>query len=185
MVLDLSKLQDRDPLIKYGFSKELLQVAADNPALLYTYFDDWVALLNVPNNILKWTAIDILGRLSAVDSENRIDKVLGKLIVLLHGGHLITTNHAVFALGLIARNKPRYRDRIIREWLAVAKDVFDTEECRDIAMGKVIEEFNGFQEEIRGNAEALEFIREAQDCQRNATRKKADKLLQKLDNAAV
>ena len=102
---DLDKLNSQNSKIKYGFAKELLKIGSEKPEQLYEHFDYWAELMTSDNNILKWTAIDIMGYLSAVDKDNRIDSLMTDLIKLLHGGVLITCNHSIFALGLIAQNK--------------------------------------------------------------------------------
>ena len=155
-------------------------MAKETPAVLYPYLDRWVKLLNGDNNILKWAATDIIGHLSAVDTADATVQQIDGLVKLLHSGNLITSNHANYALGLIAKNKPEQRARIIKELLAVSKDVFNTDECKAIAMGKVIETLSGFKHEIQGDEAVLDFIGQAQSSERNATKQKALQLLRKL-----
>lgn len=178
--LDLNKLDSKDPKVKYGFARELLNIGADSPELLYDHFDYWTKLMKSENNILKWTAIDIVGYISSVDKGNKVEKEIKNIFDLLHCGNLITCNHAIFALGLIAINKPLKRTRIIKELVTISEDSFDTEECKCIATGKVIEVLKDFTGDIRNNEDILEFIRNAQNSQRNATKKKADALMRKL-----
>ena len=178
--LDLYKLDSKDPKIKYGFAKELIKIGKSDPKLLYEYFDFWTNLITSDKNIIKWTAIDILGYISPVDKANRLPGQIENLFKLLHSGNLITCNHAVFALGLIAKNIPTQRTRIIKELVTISGDTFDTEECRAIATGKVIETIKHFPGEIVDNQDVLEFIKKAQSSQRNATKKKADSLMIKL-----
>jgi hypothetical protein len=182
MTLDLDKLNSKDPKVKYGFAKQLLKLGKDTPSLLYDYFDYWVEMMKSDNNILKWTAIDLIGYLSAVDRENKAEQKIKSLLGMLHGGHLITSNHAIFALGLIAKNKPEHRTKIIKELVAVSQDKFDTDECKNIAIGKVVVALNEFLEDINDNKEVLTFIKQAQHSTRNATKKKADALMKKLIN---
>jgi uncharacterized protein YdbL (DUF1318 family) len=180
--LDLDKLNSKDPKVKYGFAKELLKIGADTPELLYDYFDYWTNMMTSDKNILKWTAIDILGYLSVIDKDNKTDKVINNLIDILHCGNLITCNHAVFSLGLIAKNKPNHRIRIITELIAISNDTFYTDECKNIATGKVIETIKDFLDNISNDKKVLDFIKQAQHYQRNATKKKADSLMTKIKN---
>ncbi len=178
--LDFNKLNSKDPKVKYSFTKELLKTGAGNPELLYDHFDHWTEMLKSSNNIFRWTAIDIIGYLSAVDRENKTDKLINDLLGFLHGGNLITCNHAIFALGLIAKNKPAYRSEIIRELLDISRDTFETEECKSIATGKVLETLGNFPEEIRKNKKVTDFINQAKKSTRNATVKKAYVLLKRI-----
>lgn len=177
---DLDKLNSKDPKIKYGFAKELLKIGTDKPELLYGHFDYWSQLMTSDNNVLKWTAIDIIGYLSAVDTENKTDSKINELVGLLHHGVLITCNHAIFALGLIVKNKPEYKGKIVRELIAVSKDNFDTEECKNIATGKVLDSIKPFIADIKDYNGVIEFIENATKNKRNSTRKKAEQLMRKI-----
>jgi hypothetical protein len=181
MTLDFDQLTSKDPRIKYGFTKELLNIAANNPELLYDHFEHFQKMLRSENNIIKWTAIDIIGYLSAVDVDNKIDNKINDLIRFLHGGKLITCNHAIFALGNIAKSKKKYRRKILRELIEVSNDTFETEECKNIATGKVLDVFKSFPDEVRNNEAAVEFIVKATNNLRNSTKKKANQILLKLE----
>lgn len=175
--MNLDKLNSTDPKVKYGFAKELLEIAATTPALLYGDYDALIVLAKEKNNILKWTGIDLIGHLSSVDKEDKTDRYIPLLFKLLHGGHLITSNHAIFSLGHIAQNKPSYKDKIIAELIRVSHDSFDTEECRNIATGKVLDVFKQLMEDIKGNKSVLDFIQKATLNERNSTKQKAVRLL--------
>lgn len=177
---DFNKLKSTDPKIKYGFAKELLKIGAESPQQLYTHIDYLLTLLDEKNNILKWTGIDLMGYLSSVDQGNKIDGCIQPLIKLLHGGHLITCNHATFALGLIAQNKPQFKNQIFKELLLVDQGVFDTTECKNIAIGKVLEVLKSLISDIINNKVAIDFINRATKNSRNSTKKKAILLLDKI-----
>jgi len=177
---DLDKLNSKDPKIKYGFAKELLKISSENPEQLYEYFDYWAKLMTSDNNILKWTAIDLIGYLAAVDKDNRIDSLIPDLLKHLHGGVLITSNHSIFALGLIYQNKPNFREKILEELISISKDNFETDECKNIATGKVLETIKPFVADIKNNKSVITFVENATKSDRNATRKRAEQLLKKI-----
>lgn len=156
-------------------------MASDDPERLYEMFDRWIELMKSDNNILKWTGIDIIGALFVVDEEHRMDHAIPHLVKYVHGGHLITCNHAIVALARLANHRQDQRSRILDELLAVKDDTFETEDCRAIAMGKVLESLDSIVDEIKKDTSVRDFIREAQKSYRKATRKKADRLLKKLD----
>lgn len=180
MTFDFSKLRSTDPKVKYGFAKELLKTGAENPQMLYNQLDLLISLLNEKNKVLKWTGIDLMGYLSSVDKGNKIDRQIQQLVKLLHDGHLITSNHAIFALGLIALNKREHKKKIIKELLLVDKDDFETNECKNIAKGKVLEVLKQFIPDILDDKEAIDFINRATENSRNATKKKAIELSNKI-----
>lgn len=175
--LDLNKLNAGDPKEKYGFIRELLKTGEEDPVRLYGHFECWSKMLESDNNILKWAAIDIIGYVSAVDTQNKTDKKIGDLFRFLHCGHLITCNHAISALGRVAKNKPDLKDKILKELISVSNDTYDTETCKDIAMGKVLEILGEYPEEIKDDKDILDFIDQAQSRKRLSTKMKADRLL--------
>jgi hypothetical protein len=178
--LDLDKLDSKDPKVKYGFAKELLKIGKSDPSLLYDHFDFWTNLINSDRNIIRWTAIDILGYISSVDKDHKIPEQIRNLFKIVHCGNLITCNHAIFALGLIAKNLRDQRTRIIKELVTISGDTFETKECKAIATGKVIETIKDFSGEIADDQDIIRFIKKAQSSQRSATRKKADSLMMKI-----
>ncbi len=179
---DLDKLKSQYPKVKYGFAKELVKIASEKPELLYEHFDYWTELMISDNNILKWSAIDIIGYLSSVDKDNRVDRLMSELIKMLHGGVLITCNHAIFALGLIYQNKPDLKETIIKELISISHDKFETDECKNIATGKVLEAIKPFVSNLKNNPSVISFIEDATKSERNSTKKKAEQLLRKIAN---
>ena len=181
--IDFELLKSKDPKIKYGFAKKLLELVRLEPQLLYPYFSQFVDLLKSENKIIKWTAIDIIGLLAMVDKENKVDGQVGPLISILSCGNLITVNHAIFSLGKIAEVKPQFLPVIITELLKIEHYNFETTECRNIAAGKVIETFGSFIDAVNNDKRVLDFTERATHNTRNATKKKALLLLRKLEKA--
>jgi hypothetical protein len=178
---DLADLASDSPRIKYGRAKSLLGIAKKNPKQLYPHRRFFVKLLKSENNILKWTAIDIIGYLSSVDAKSRVDVVLNSLAGFLHGGKLITANHAIGALARIALARPALQDRVTAELLSVEHSSYESEECRNIALGKVIEALGLFCNDPTRNKRVLGFVRRQTTNARPATRKKAERFLANLE----
>jgi hypothetical protein len=181
MTLDFDQLYSKDPRVKYGFTKELLNIAANNPEFLYDHFEHFRKMLRSDNNIIKWTAIDIIGYLSTLDYDIKTDSKINELIKLLHDGKLITCNHAIFALGLIAQSTKKHRRKILRELIEISNDTFETEECKNIATGKVLDVFKLLLDEVRNDKAAVAFIVKATYNLRNSTKRKAIRILLKLE----
>jgi hypothetical protein len=55
-------------------ARRLRLLSAQNPKLLYPYFDTLAEMLAGKNTILGWNSAWIVGNLAAVDHEHRIDK---------------------------------------------------------------------------------------------------------------
>jgi hypothetical protein len=179
---NLNDLFSDNPKIKYGLAKRLTGIAVENPEELYPDFEFFTGLLESENKIIKWTAIDIIGFLSFVDKEKKVDKLLNKLTGYLNSGNLITANHAIECLVNISQAKQEYSDMIIKNLLKIEEYNFDTEECRNIAIGKVLLGLDLMIEKVKNNEQVNEFTKRNTVNTRNATKKKAEKLLKKFGN---
>ncbi len=173
----LKDLSSDNPRIKYKRVKNLLTIAGKNPEQLYPHLPFFVKLLKSENNILKWMAIDIIGSLSRVDTAKRIDGLLTTLFGFLRAGKMITANHAIAALSAIASAKPYYQKKVTQELLKVEQYTYDTDECHNIALGKVIVEINSYFKELKQNDQVVEFVSRQINNSRAATRKKAENFL--------
>ena len=177
--VNIIDLFSEDPKVKYPCAKSLLDVVKKDPERLYPDLDIFIDLLDSDNRILKWTAIDIIGSLAQVDSERVIDKLLGSIIKLLNTGNMITANHAITALTDIVLAKPEYRALINRELLKVENYSYETDECRNIAIGKVILAISSYSDKWEDRQATIDFVKRQTKNTRNATRKKAEQFLRK------
>jgi hypothetical protein len=177
--IDYNDLLSKDPDVKYGCARRLLAAAKEDPTQLYPRLDFFLSLLDGENRILKWTAIDIIGELARVDGAGKVDKLMVRLFDLLGAGNMITANHAIDALANVALAKPEHQDRITGELLKVEHYSYDTDECRNIAMGAVILAMGSYFDRLPDKEAAVEFVRRQTKNTRNATRKKAEQFLRK------
>ena len=166
--------------IKYASTKKAIVISKENPSELYPDFDFFIELLNSENQIIKWTAIQIIGNLSKVDKKKKVDKLLPRLIRFLNCGKMITANNTILALSEIALNKPEYQEMIFKEFIKVEQYNYDTSECRNVALGKVILALGKFKREIKGQKDILEFLERQTNNTRIPVKKRAIKLLEKL-----
>jgi len=180
---DLAELSSDNPKVKYGRAKSLVAVAKKSPEQLYRHLGFFINLLKTDNNILKWNAIDIIGLLSKVDDNQQIDKLLKELYRFLGSGKLITANHAISALANVALAKPGRRKRITQELLNIEHYAYESEECRNIALGKVVQALGLYSTNKSPDAHVVEFVRRQTNNTRPATRKKAEKFLQGIDKS--
>jgi hypothetical protein len=126
-------------------------------------------------------AIDIIGALAGVDREGEIDKLLGRIIGFLDAGNMITANHAISALTDIALAKPEHGRKITDELLKVEHYDYETDECRNIAIGKVILALGKFPLNPEDEETLLRFTERQTANTRNATAKKAARFLRKIN----
>ncbi len=168
------------PSDRFRCSKALLLLSESNPGFLYSRTQDIIGLLESNNQILKWNAIAILGNMASEDCKSVLAGILQKLYVFLSCGELITANHAIAALGKIGRVFPEKKKNIITRLLKVEGYAFDTDECRNIAVGKVILALEQLIDFSKANEKVAEFARRQVGNRRPSTAKKAQKFLRRF-----
>ncbi len=177
--INCTDLLSDDPKIKYPCSKNITVLARRNPAALYPELEFFVKLLNHDNRILRWTAMDVIGALARVDSAGAVDKLIGRFTGLLNTGNMITAHHAITALTDILLAKPEYQAEITGELLKVEHYDYETVECRNISIGKVILAIGMYFHRLEDKRAIIEFVRRQTRNTRNATRKKSELFLLK------
>jgi len=180
---DLAELMSNNPEVKYVRAKRLLAIARKSPQRVYPHLEFFASLLKSENNILKWTAIDIMGYVSKVDKKKQVDRLLRQLYGFLEGGKLITANHAIGALANVALAKPEHRKRIIRKLLNTEHNSYETDECRNIALGKVVQVLGLLSTDLNLDDHVVQFIERQTSNPRPSTRKKAERFLRNIDKS--
>jgi len=178
--INIHDFSSTNPRIKFACAKQSIMVSQYKPEKLYPDIDFFIELLDSPNNIIKWTAIRVIGNLSKVDREDKISYILPRLLDFLKCGKLITVNNTILALTEIASNKPEYLDGIMEELLKVEDYSLETPECTHIALGKILIAFDRLKDLIKDKNKIVLFIERQKDNPRNATRKKALALSKKI-----
>jgi len=176
---DFNKLFDSNPKAKYAMVKEYKKTAKENPSELYPLLDKFISLLDNENNVIKWMSIDIIGLLAKVDSDNKIDSLLSKLYKQLNCGKMITVNHIIDCLVNISLAKPEYKNKTVKELLKIQNYEYDTDECKNIVYGKILEAFDKIIENINKNKDVIAFIEEQSHNTRSSVKKRAEKILKK------
>jgi hypothetical protein len=166
--------------IKFACAKSLRMLSEKRPDLLLPKTDKILELLGSENQILKWNAIAILGNLATVDPGNLRRILLPKLYAFLSGGELITANHAIAALATIGRAFPVEQKKINANLIAIENAVFETDECRNIAIGKTIVALATFLDPGNAPKGVIEFVQRQTVNRRPATAKKAESFLRKI-----
>ena len=166
--------------VRFKCAKVLRELSRTKPAILYPYFDFFEKLLSSSNNIIKWNAMDIIANLTEIDTERKFERIFDKYYSLLSEGSLITTGHVVDNSGKIANVKHNLREQITRNLLMVEQVPLPTDECRGILNGKAVQAFGQYINHIRNNASVIAFIKKQMNSNRSATRKKAEKLMERV-----
>lgn len=184
-------MADRDPIcledldspraeVRYACVRRVLSVSEKSPRFLLPHVGELTGLLESDNRIIRWTAIEALGAVLATGAVRKAAAGVDRLIRFLGRGEMIAANHAVRALGKVARGIPAFGPKIIPALLKVENRRYETPECRNIVLGKVLETFRNLPERVRWAKPLEAFARRQAHNRRPATRKKADKLLKAM-----
>jgi hypothetical protein len=165
--------------VRFACGGVLLALSERKPALLYPYWDRLVALLGDENTILKWGAIRTVANLASVDADHRFEAHFEQYFEPIPGPVMITAANVIHGGARIARAKPHLADRIAREVLKVQRASYQTEECRNVAIGHAVEAFDEFFDLIQEKKPVLRFVGKQLENTRNAVRKKAERFLKK------
>jgi hypothetical protein len=114
-----------------------------------------------------------------VDSEKKFEKIFKKYFSSISGPVMITAANVIKSASKIALAKPELTERITMEILKVEKAKYETEECRNVAIGHSIESFAKFFDQIKDKQLVVIFVNKQTKNTRNAVRKKAEKFLKK------
>ncbi len=168
--------------VKNAAGKALRIVSEVDAASLYPRLGRFVALMDGDDTILKWLSIDIVGNLSFVDTERRVDdKVVQRFLALARDDALVTAAHAVDNLWKLAVNEPQHR-KVITQGLLRVDSVSRRVDCRSILAGKVLVTFGRYYDSIadrRQRNRIVSYAKDHLDDPRSATRKKAAAFLKR------
>ena len=173
----LDGVSSAEARLRFNSAKILRIISEKQPKILYSKIEFFVDLLDSENNILKWIAIDIIGNLASVDSENKFNRIFRKFYDLLSDESMITAGHVIDNSGKIAVAKPYLQDRITEKLLKVEKIEYKTSECRNILLGKVISSFDKYIDQFDNKKKMISLVRRQLKNSRKATRAKAEKFL--------
>lgn len=180
----LEGLDAAEAPVKFGCAKVLRLLSEKAPALLYPHVDFFIGLFHSENAFLQWDAIRIVANLAAVDEWGRIEQILDEYLEPIRGTVMVTAANTIQGAATIALAKPALADTIARAILKVQWAKYQTDECRNVAIGHAIESLDRFYDRIGIQREVLEFVQRETNNSRNATRKKAIAFLEKHDRAA-
>jgi hypothetical protein len=93
---------------------------------------------------------------------------------------MITANNTILAFSEIALNNPKYQEMIFKEIIKVEHYNYDTPECRNVAIGKVVSALGKFKDKIKDRKDILEFLDRQTNNTRVSVKKRAIELLEKL-----
>lgn len=169
-----------NPRMKFGCAKILKIISEEKPEELYFKMDFFIDLLDIDNNIIKWNVIDVIGNLTRVDKDNKFENVFKKFYGLLPDESMVSAAHVIDNSGKIAIAKPHLTQKITFELLNI-ENIPRNQECKDILMGKAIQAFGKYFDQIDNKNDVVSFVERQLNNTRNATKIKAEKFLKNVN----
>jgi hypothetical protein len=164
--------------IKYGSAKVLRIIGERSPQALYPKWNFFAKMLDSTNTFLKCDGVFILGHLTRVDSENKIQHLFDKLYSLLDDESMITAANLIGVSAIIAKAKPELQTRITNKLLSI-DGTHHGSECKNVLKGHAIVALETYFEDAKDKKRILDFMRAELKNTRPSTRGKAEKFLKK------
>jgi hypothetical protein len=173
----VAKMAEPKGTARFAAGKALVVTAEKAPERVYPHFDEIAELLAGESKIVRWNAMQIVARLAGVDKDGRVEGVLDAYLAFIHGGNLISAANAIDGAARIALARPYLMERVLPALLGVERETYETPECRNVAIGQVLDALARLWPMVQSRAEVVAFIRRQQNCTRAAVARKAQRML--------
>lgn len=161
-------------------ARAVLVTAEKDPARVYPHLEEIAGLLRSDSRVIRWNAILILGLLADVDVQRRLDRYIDEYLAWISAGNLVSAANAIRGAGLMAQARPDMRARIVRALLRTERAEYETPECRNVAIGQVLDALRGIGGACeRDDVRAL--IRRQASNTRPAVARRAKQLIAELE----
>lgn len=109
----IAGLKSKDNTLRQNCFKVLEKISEENPEFLYSSWDQFSTMVVSKNNFHKYIAIYLLANLTAVDAENKFEKIFDDYYGILGGDKTMAASHVALNSSKIALNKPELQDKIV------------------------------------------------------------------------
>lgn len=162
---------------RFAAGKAVLATAERDPARVYPQFEVLAVLLSSSSKVVRWEAIRTLAHLATVDVEHKLDAHLECYLDFLQGENMISAANAVKGAARIALARPDLRTRIVGALLEVERAAYETPECRNVVIGRVLDAFRELGSDVCRRPDVTAFIQRQRTNPRQAVARSAGSLL--------
>jgi hypothetical protein len=177
----LDGLKVKTETYRYNCHKALVVISENHGQVLYPYWDMFAVSLDSVNSYHKTTAVHLLADLTAVDKENKFEKIFDKYYSLLDDKSMVVAFYTARNSGKIVKAKPELATKITNRLLDIDKTHHNASRKGLIKAG-IIEAFGEYYEDYPGKAAMLDFVKEQVKSQSARTRNAAKAFLKKREN---
>jgi hypothetical protein len=169
---------------KFAYEKALRLISEKQPQMIYPYFDIFAGLLDHKNNFLKWGSIRTIANLTGTDALKKFEKFFAHYYAPIKGSSMVTAANIIGCTPKIINAKPSLADAVVCEILKAEKGRYElngrlSPECRNVAIGHVIDALNEVFEKISDKQAVLKFMKRQLKNTRKPVAQRAEKFLRR------
>lgn len=171
--------------VKFAAEKAVRSISESNPKLLEGIETEIFSLLKSENTFIRLGNIITCANLSVLSSDKILELLKEDYIPFLYSANIAEFGNAVKGIPKIISVFPSLEEKLIPPLFEISERVFvhkgkPSDECRNVAAGKVMEVFEKIGKNSPYRQEMLNFAEMNLANTRNSTKRKAEKLVKKL-----
>lgn len=167
----MDEIKSKDNTVRFNAFNALLLMSENNADFLYPHWDYFEDMLESKNNYHKYIAVYLLANLTAVDSENRFDKIFDVYYGLIEGKKAMIASHVILNSSKIAKNKPELKSEIIEKLLKT--DELHAGKQKELIKSYVIETLRKIKPDDEDRIKIEDFVKLQLDSSSPKTRSSA------------
>lgn len=173
----LDGLLSKNETYRYNCFKVLNIISEKKPDILYPHWDFFISHLRSNNNYHRLSAVLIIANLTAIDVEDRFEKIFDEFYEYLKTKKTVVPIYIVKSSGKIVNFKPHLEGKIT-DLLLDIENIHPGKQI-ELIKSSVIESFSEFYENAQKKDKILCFVKNQIDSKSPKTRKTAKEFLHK------
>lgn len=171
--------------VKFAAEKTVRGISESNPELFEGMEAEIFSLLKNENTFIRLGNIVTCANLSVLSSDKILELLKEDYIPFLYSTNIAEFGNAVKGIPKIISAFPSLEEKLIPPLFEINERVFihkgkPSDECRNVAAGKVMEVFEKIGKNSSYRQEMLNFAENNLTNTRNSAKRKAEKLVKKL-----
>lgn len=182
----LIEIESTEPsAVKFAAEKAVRSISESNPKLFEGIETEIFSLLKSENTFIRLGNIITCANLAVLSSDKILELLKEDYIPFLYSTNIAEFGNAVKGIPKIISVFPSLEEKLIPPLFEISERVFihkgkPSDECRNVAAGKVMEVFEKIGRNSPYRQEMLNFAEMNLTNTRNSAKRKAEKLVKKL-----
>lgn len=183
---ELIDIEGTEPsAVKFAAEKAVRSISGSNPKLFAGIETEIFSLLKSENTFIRLGNIVTCANLAVLSSDKILELLKENYILFLYSTNIAEFGNAVKGIPKIISVFPSLEEKLIPPLFKISERVFihkrkPSDECRNVASGKVMEVFEKIGKNSPYRQEMLNFAEMNLTNTRNSAKRKAEKLVKKL-----